>query len=222
MKKPPPIEATPVSDDAMAACAEALRRGMPVIVPTDTVYGIAAAALDEEAVNRLYDAKGKERTAPLQLLFAPEMATVERFAMLNAEARALIDAFGPGGWTIIVKAAEGWSSAALAGGTTVGVRMPAAAAVHALVEAIGQPLAASSANRHGAPSPVTCQEALAQVGGSCGFALDGGATVAGLDSTIIDCSGESPRILREGAIDRQEVARILGLSDIPVLRSIRR
>ena len=219
---PVSIEATPVSAEAIAACAAVLMEGRPVIVPTDTVYGIAAAALDEGAVGRLYDAKGKERSAPLQLLFAPGLEAVARFAVLNEAAHCLIEALGPGGWTIIVQAAAGWHSAALAGGSTVGVRMPDAPAVHALVEFAGQPLAASSANYHGAASPRTCDEAIAQVGENCGFALDAGPTAAGLDSTIIDCTGESPRILREGAIDRQEVARILGMSAIPVLRSVRR
>ncbi len=219
---PVSVEATPVTEAAIAACAGVLLSGQPVIVPTDTVYGIAAAALDEAAVGRLYEAKGKERSAPLQLLFAPGLAAVARFAVLNAPAHRLIEALGAGGWTIIVEAAAGWQSAALAGGTTVGVRIPDAPAVHALVEAVGQPLAASSANRHGAPSPGNCAQAIAQVGGSCGFALDGGPTAAGLDSTIIDCTGQAPRIIREGAIDRQEVARILGMSGIPVLRSVRR
>lgn len=194
---------------------------MPVIVPTDTVYGIAAAALDERAVGRLYEAKGKERSAPLQLLFAPSAETIARFAVVNQPAARLIEAFGPGGWTIIVAAARGWESAALAGGTTVGVRIPDAPAVHALVEELGQPLAASSANQHGGPSPRTCGEAIEQIGARCGFALDAGPTATGLDSTIIDCSGDAVRILREGAIDRQEVARILGVSAIPILRSIR-
>jgi L-threonylcarbamoyladenylate synthase len=216
------IEPTPVSDNAIAACADALRTGQPVIIPTDTVYGIAAPALDENAVGRLYDAKGKERSSPLQLLFSPQMTTVARFAVLNDAAQRLIDALGPGGWTIIVEASQGWQSAALAGGTTVGIRIPDARVVHALVESVGQPLAASSANRHGSPSPLTCADAIGEVGASCGFALDGGPTSAGLDSTIIDCTGDSPRILREGAIDRHAVARILGLSAIPVLRSVRR
>jgi L-threonylcarbamoyladenylate synthase len=215
------IRATSVTGDAIAACAAVLRAGQPVIVPTDTVYGIAAAALDEAAVGRLYDAKGKERTAPLQLLFGRSTEAMARFAVINEPAQRLIDALGPGGWTIIVEAAPGWESAALAGGTTVGVRMPDASAIHALVEALGQPLAASSANRHGGPSPRTCAEALEQVGERCGFALDGGPTAAGLDSTIIDCTGATLRILREGAIDRHEVARILGMSGIPVIRSIR-
>ncbi|HKS91896.1 MAG TPA: Sua5/YciO/YrdC/YwlC family protein, partial [Tepidiformaceae bacterium] len=74
----------------------------------------------------------------------------------------------------------------------------------------------------GEPSPRTCAEAIAQVGERCGFALDGGPTAAGLDSTIIDCTSEAPHIIREGAIDRHEVARILGMSVIPVLRSVRR
>lgn len=215
------IEPSPANLETIAACAAVLCAGQPAIVPTDTVYGIAAPALDEAAVIRLYDAKGKERASPLQLLFGPTLEGIAPFATLTAPARKLVDALGPGGWTLIVPAAPGWESVALAGGTTVGVRMPNAPVVHALVEAVGQPLAASSANRHGGASPRTCAEAIAQVGESCGFALDAGPAAAGLDSTIVDCAGDALRIIREGAIDRHQVARILGMSNIPVLRSVR-
>lgn len=211
----------PSTSDSLHACAETLRCGLPVIIPTDTVYGIAALALNEDAVARLYDAKGKERSAPLQLLFGPDLGAIGQFAILTAPARKLIDVLGPGGWTVIVPAAPGWQSIALAGGSSVGVRIPDAPVVHNLVAAVGQPLAASSANRHGGPSPRTCEEAVAQLGASCGYAIDAGPTAAGLDSTIIDFTGAQLRIIREGAIDRHRVARILGESNIPVLRSIR-
>ena len=128
---------------------------------------------------------------------------------------------GPGGWTIVVPARPGWSSAALAGGSTVGFRIPDSPVVHVVVELLGGPLAASSANRHGGVSPTTCADAVAQVGEFCACAIDAGATPEGLDSTVIDCSTPEVRILREGAIDRLTIARILGLPTIPVLRSVR-
>jgi len=209
------------SPSAIAACAERLREGQLAILPTDTVYGIVADVRRDAAVRALYSAKGKGADSPLQLLFAPAMVELARFARLNRAAEALMQALGPGGWTIIVPAAQGWTSPALAGGRTVGLRIPDAPVVHAVVHAAGAPLAASSANRHGGPSPTTCAEAVAQIGEHCAIAIDAGPTVAGLDSTIIDCAGSDVRILREGAIDRATVARILGLSDIPVLRSVR-
>ena len=217
-----PIIPTPVSPDSLANCVAHLRSGALAIIPTDTVYGIVADASNEEAVRALYAAKGKGETAPLQLLFAPDMASVAKFADLGVDARQLIEALGPGGWTVIAQATPGWESPVLAGGRTVGVRIPDAPVVWAIVSALGNPLAASSANRHGAASSTTCAQAVNEVGAFCAIALDGGPPPAGLDSTVVDCSADGhARILREGAIDRRTVARILGLSGIPVLRSVR-
>ena len=143
------------------------------------------------------------------------------FVELSSSARALVEALGPGGWTIITHARDGWQSPALAGGLTVGFRMPDAQILREVVRSLGAPLAASSANRHGSPSPLNCADAVSQVGEFCTLALDGGSTPVGLDSTVIDCSNAEVRILREGAIDRHTLARILGLIEIPVLRSVR-
>ena len=214
-------ECLPVTPANIAQCVGHLRDGEAVILPTDTVYGIAADAANEAAVRRIYAAKGKETQAPLQLLFGRSGIEMERFALLTPRALALIESLGPGGWTVIVPAREGWTSAALAGGRTVGIRVPDALVVDQVVTALGGPVAASSANVHGGSSPRNCEEAVAQLGQHCACALDGGPTRAGLDSTVIDLSGEEPRILREGAIDRLTVARILGLATIPVLRSVR-
>ena len=214
-------EQFPLAQAALDSCVGALRAGTLGIVPTDTVYGIVADIRSDDAVRALYAAKGKGPESPLQLLFGPDIGQIGQFAAINDAARSLLEAFGPGGWTLIVPAVPGWSSPALAGGTTVGVRIPDAPPVHELVGALGGPLVASSANRHGGPSPTTCAEAISQVGSACTFAIDAGPTVSRLDSTVIDCSSEAVRILREGAIDRHQVARILELSDIPVLRSVR-
>lgn len=211
----------PATSDAIAEAAEALAAGGLAIVPTDTVYGIAADVRRDPAVEALYAAKGKGHEAPMQLLFAPDAALIERYGIVAGAAEALIRSLGPGGWTIIVPAVDGWSSPALAGGRSVGVRVPATPVVHELVRRLGAPLAATSANRHGEPSPATCEQALGGVGAACAIALDAGATLAGIDSTVIDCVGPIVRILREGAIDRQTVARILGMNEIEVLRSVR-
>ena len=219
MTTPLPLTATP---DSYSRCADTLRSGGLAILPTDTVYGICADALNDRAVLELYRAKGKGADAPLQLFFGPALRDLERFAMPGPLARRVVEALGPGAWTLIVPAAPGWASPALANGTTVGFRIPNAAIVHEVVRMLGRPIAASSANRHGAASPTTCAAALHQLGEFAGCAIDGGPTTAGLDSTVIDLADESqPRILREGAIDRQTVARILGLPEILVLRSVR-
>ena len=215
------MECTPITPEAIRTAALLLRGGALAIIPTDTVYGLVADVRRADGVRAIYAAKGKGEASPLQLLFAPDLAQVRRYGELSANATALVEGLGPGGWTIVVEAVAGWDSPALAGGRTVGVRIPAAAVVHELVRLVGAPLAASSANRHGERSPTTCAAAVRGVGDACAIALDGAEAPAGLDSTVIDCTAEAPRILREGAIDRQTVARILGLDQIPVLRSVR-
>ena len=200
--------------------AGSLRRGGLALIPTDTVYGLAASIRQPRAITALYYAKGKGESAPLQLLFPPWIQLVMRYASLTDLSRHFIETVGPGGWTAIVPAKDGWDSPALAGGRTVGIRIPDAPFVHEVVRALGCPLAASSANKHGNPSPRTYEAANKEVGAACAVKIDGGE-LAGIDSTVIDFASPVPRILREGAIAHEEVARILGLDSIEVLRSVR-
>ncbi len=205
----------------MTAASTALAQGELVILPTDTVYGVTADIRDERAVRAIYEAKQRAADFPLQLLFGRETRVLGEYAAVNATARKLVDDLGPGAWTIIVPAKDGWDSPALSGGRTVGFRMVPVDVTLNVLDALGGPVAASSANISGGASPTTCAEAALQVGASCAVAIDGGPTAQGLDSTVIDVSGEEPRILREGAIDRATIARILGLAHIQVVRSVR-
>ncbi|GMV86009.1 MAG: threonylcarbamoyl-AMP synthase [Dehalococcoidia bacterium] len=200
---------------------QVLRDGELVILPTDTVYGIAADVRDDEAVRALYAAKQRDPSLPLQLLFGRDPRLLDSYAVITGPARRLISALGPGAWTVIVPAREGWDSPALSGGRTVGIRIVPVGLVLDIVDRLGAPLAASSANVSDGPSPATSEEAERQLGVFCALSIDGGPTEQGIDSTVIDLAGEDPRILREGAIDRDTIARILGVSQIPVLRSVR-
>ena len=211
----------PAGHEAATAAADALRGGGLVILPTDTVYGVAADIANDAAVRGIYTAKRRNPDFPLQLLFGRDTAVLDDYAIVNATARVLVEALGPGGWTIIVPARDGWDSPALSSGRTVGFRMIPVDVTLDVIEALGRPVAASSANVAEQPSPTTCADAVDQLGGSCAVAVDAGPTTAGIDSTVIDLSGHEPRILREGAIDRATVARILKLSQIPVVRSVR-
>lgn len=207
--------------EGVIAAAGALASGELVILPTDTVYGVAADVRNDAAVRAIYAAKRRAADFPLQLLFGRDPGLLERYAVANEPARRLVDALGPGAWTIIVPAREGWDSPALSGGRTVGFRMVPVEVTLDVLDRLGGPVAASSANVSGSNSPTTCADAVAQVGESCSVAIDAGPTAQRLDSTVIDVSGEEPRILREGAIDRATVARILGLAQISVVRSLR-
>ncbi len=206
------------SPDSIARTGADLREGGLAILATDTVYGVAADIRRDDAVRALYEAKAKGTDEPLQLLFPADPAALAPYARLSPDAARLVDALGPGPWTIITPAAGGWSSPALAGGATVGVRMPPVATLQAVLAALGAPVAASSANRHGDPSPTTCTQALASLGERCAAAIDDGPTSHGLDSSVIDCSVTPPRILREGALPAATIAGHLGLADIEVVR----
>jgi L-threonylcarbamoyladenylate synthase len=201
--------------------AESLRNGDLVILPTDTVYGVAADIANDTAVKAIYAAKQRRPDLPLQLLIGRDPAWLDQFAVHTPAAQRLVEALGPGGWTIVLPARDGWDSPALGGGRTVGFRMVPVAITLDVIDALGRPVAASSANVSEQPSPVTCDEAVRQLGSACSVAIDGGRTVSGIDSTVIDVSGAEPCILREGAIDRATIARILGVSQITVLRSVR-
>ncbi len=206
------------SPESIARTVGALRDGGLAILATDTVYGVAADIRRDDAVRALYEVKGKDPGEPLQLLFPADPAALAPYARLSPAAARLVDALGPGPWTIITPAAGGWSSPALAGGATVGVRMPPVATLQAVLAELGAPVAASSANRHGDASPTTCDQALASLGEHCAAAIDDGPTSHGLDSTVIDCSVTPPRILREGALPADTVAGHLGLAGIEVVR----
>lgn len=217
---PEPI--VPVSEPSLVERAvEVLREGDLIILPTDTVYGIAADVRDDEAVEAIYRAKRRDPSSPLQLLFGRDSGMITRYAKVTPQAQRLIDELGPGGWTIIVPVADGFGSRALAGGATVGIRVVPVDLVLDIVDALGAPLAATSANVSEGPSPTTCDDAKRQIGAFCAMAIDGGPTDAGVDSTVIDMVSDPPRILREGAIDRATIARILKLPEITVLRSVR-
>ncbi|GIW17724.1 MAG: threonylcarbamoyl-AMP synthase [Tepidiforma sp.] len=212
---------TSPSPSLVDRAVDLLRAGELIILPTDTVYGIAADVRVDDAVTAIYRAKQRDPSQPLQLLFGRDPALLEQYAAPTPAALRLVEALGPGAWTIIVPARPGWSSPALSGGAMVGFRIVPVDIVLDIVDALGAPLAATSANVHGGPSPVTAEEASRQVGAFCAMTIDGGPAAQGIDSTVIDLSGAEPVILREGAIAAQDLARILGLATIPVRRSVR-
>lgn len=187
-----------------------LRAGRLVAVPTETVYGLAADATQEGAVQANYDAKGRPETKPLNVL-VDGMAMVERVCRdIPADAYQLAEAFWPGPLTMIL-----WGKGTLppivpAGGATQGVRCPDHPATLAVIRALGRPLACPSANLSGQPSPKTADDVLAQLGGKIDAVLDGGPCSVGVESTILDLTVTPYRILRQGGLARTEIEAVLG------------
>ncbi|MBI2886450.1 MAG: threonylcarbamoyl-AMP synthase [Chloroflexi bacterium] len=200
------------SPEAVEEAARVLRAGGLVVFPTDTVYGLGADPANPEAVERVYQVKGRESGKPLQLL----LAEVSQLCMVATEVSDLAweaaRRFMPGGITLVLKKAPGVPLSVVAGGATVGVRVPQHDLCRALIRAFGGPVAATSANRSGGPSPATAAEAAAQVGDDVDLVLDGGPCPVGRDSTVLDLSGPGPRVLREGAVGLTELCRALGIT----------
>lgn len=196
----------PEDPAGIAAAAETLRAGGVIVMPTDTLYGIGADATNEAAVARVFEVKGRGDDKPL-LVLAPDLATVEREVMLSSSARTLADRFWPGPLTLIASRkpdaslARGLNPA----GTSIGLRVPDRPATLALLRAFGRPITAPSANRTGDAPARSAPEALRALGTLVDLVLDGGASKELRPSTIIDCTGARPRLVREGALARASI-----------------
>ncbi len=198
--------------EGLAAAQRAIAAKQCVVLPTDTVYGIAADAFSPQAVATLLAAKGRGRNMPPPVLI-PRVQTMDGLAAdLSAEARLLAEAFWPGALTIICHAQPSltWDLGDTVG--TVALRMPDDRITLDLLALTG-PLAVSSANRTGHPAAASVAEAIAQLAGSAVVYLDGGPRSSGdgLASTIVDATGEQPVIVREGTLSLEELRAVVPL-----------
>ncbi|WP_310534844.1 L-threonylcarbamoyladenylate synthase [Novosphingobium sp.] len=200
-----------VDATALAAAADCLRSGGLVAVPTETVYGLAARADSESAVASIYRAKGRPDFNPL-IVHVPSLEAADQFAVFDARARKLAEAFWPGPLTLVLPLREGTgiTPAVTAGLPTIALRCPAHPAMRALLEISGLPLAAPSANRSGGVSPTTAEHVAASLGSRVDMVLDGGACKAGIESTIVAPRDFGWSILRPGPINEAEISAVIG------------
>jgi len=204
------METIRLSSRETERAAGLLRQGRLVALPTETVYGLAADATQERAVQANYDAKGRPETKPLNVL-VDGMAMVGAVCRdVPADAYRLADAFWPGPLTMILRGRGTLPPIVPAGGATQGVRCPDHPATLAVIRALGRPLACPSANLSGRPSPKTADGVLAQLGGRIAAVLDGGPCAVGMESTILDLTVTPYRILRQGGLGREEIQAVLG------------
>ena len=177
-----------------------IRAGGLVAFPTETVYGLGADAMNVHAVRRIYEAKGRPADNPLIVHIAEvgELRTLA--ASVTPTGQAIIDRFFPGPVTVVLQRASGVDDAVTAGLPTVAVRMPTSGVTRAFLRACGTPVAAPSANRSGRPSPTTWQDVLSDLDGRIECVLQGPQTEHGLESTVVDCTGSIPVVLRTGAV----------------------
>ncbi|HSF05753.1 MAG TPA: L-threonylcarbamoyladenylate synthase [Methylomirabilota bacterium] len=187
------------SSAVLERALQVLNAGGVIAFPTETFYGLGAAALDARAVKQVFELKGRPWSKPL-LVLVDSVAMAERVAMVGERARVLMARHWPGALTLVLPARPGLPAELTAGTVTVGLRLSPHPVATALVSGLGGPLTAPSANPSGAAAPATPAEVLSYFDGALGLLLDAGPTAGGLPSTVLDVTGDTPRVLRQGAV----------------------
>lgn len=206
----------------IALAGKLLAEGQLVAIPTETVYGLAANALSPDGAAAIYAAKGRPQDNPLIV----HIADLQQIGPLAREIPEgvwkMAEAFWPGPLTMIVKKSDIVPDGVSAGLDTVGIRMPSHPIARAVIRAAGVPLAAPSANLSGKPSPTTAKDTARDMDGRIAAILDGGASQVGVESTVVDMTGEYPQVLRPGAITEEMIAAVMGKAhtDAAVTRSL--
>lgn len=201
----------PVDDAAIAEAAALLREGALVAFPTETVYGLGADAGNDRAVAAIFATKGRPRFNPL-IVHVLDVTEAGGLAMIDADARRLIERFWPGPLTLVLPRRDDTPLSRLvsAGLPTVALRAPAHPVARALIAAAGVPIAAPSANPSGRLSPSLAAHVAAGLGDRVAMVLDAGACPIGIESTIVDLTGETPRLLRPGGLAADTIAAVTG------------
>jgi len=209
----------PVDRSKLREAAQIIRDGGLVAFPTETVYGLGANALDAEAAKKIYAAKGRPSDNPLIAHIADMEGLKPLVREIPESAKKLARAFWPGPMTLILYKSRLVPDTTSGGLDTVAVRMPSDPIAHALIELSGVPIAAPSANTSGRPSPTLASHVKDDMDGRIDMILDGGAVKVGVESTIVDLTGETAAILRPGAVTEAMLKEVLGKVDLdPALK----
>jgi len=206
-----------MSRKALHVAAEALSRGGIIVYPTDTVYGLGGNALRRDTVLRIFKVKSRPLDLPVPLAISSR-AMAERLAHVSGVAEKLMRAFWPGALTIILTRKKIVPDEVTGGTEGVGLRIPDHAVPLKLIRMVGFPLVATSANIHGHPSPVSVDDAVAQLGDRVDVFIDAGETRGRVPSTVVDLTGSPPAILREGPISKEAIEEIIGGLEGPLKR----
>lgn len=190
--------------------SQTLKAGGIVGIPTETVYGLAAMALNERAVSRVFSAKGRPTSHPLIIHLSPN-DDINRWGELNESAQLLASTFWPGPITLLVPRTRLVPDWVTGGRDTVALRIPAHDMTVTLLDLLGDAVVAPSANRFGHVSPTSAQHVVDDLGDSVDLVLDGGQCTIGVESTIVECTNSSVQILRPGKVSALEIAKVTGL-----------
>jgi len=206
----PALQLPEADPQTFAAALRLLREGALVALPTDTVYGIAADAMQPAAVERIFAAKGRPRDKPIPLLLAEVADLAELAVDIPPAAWLLAERFWPGPLTLVLRRAARVPNVVTGGGETVALRIPDHPFPRRLIQALGRPLAATSANRSGHPSPRTAGDVERALGREVSLIVDGGPASGGRPSTLLDLVATPPCILRPGPVTQEDIATVLG------------
>jgi L-threonylcarbamoyladenylate synthase len=187
-----------------------LKKGGIVAFPTDTVYGLGADPLNEQAVAKIYKVKKRLHSLPLPLLLAEKSDLLKVASVVPEIAWQLAERFLPGGLTLVLRKSPWVPGSVTAGGDTIAVRIPNHPVPIALIRGLGSPIVGTSANLSGKPSPVNAEEVREQLGDEVDLIIDGGRCPGGTESTVLNVSSKVPALIREGAIPRAELAKLCG------------
>lgn len=197
-------------EDLIRMAVEVLKSGYLVAFPTETVYGLGADALNAEAVNKVFDAKGRPSDNPLIV----HIAEFDQIKSLTGEipevGKVLADAFWPGPLTLVVKSSPSIPMVVTGGLETVAVRMPKHNVALELIKKLKSPIVGPSANKSGRPSPTTAQHVYDDLAGKIDLIIDSGPTTIGIESTVIDVTVSPPLILRFGGLTREKIEQLIG------------
>ncbi|NLX74770.1 MAG: threonylcarbamoyl-AMP synthase [Synergistaceae bacterium] len=191
--------------------AEIIKADGLVAFPTETVYGLGANALNENAVKKIYEAKGRPSDNPL-ILHVSGLEMAESLVHINETAKLLMNKFWPGPLSLVLNAKDIIPLSTRGGLPTAAIRMPDNRIALELIRISNLPIAAPSANKSGRPSPTDAKTVRDDIGDSVEMIIDGGKTLVGLESTVLDITGENPVLLRPGAISKEEIEAVLNVT----------
>ncbi|MCI2062440.1 MAG: threonylcarbamoyl-AMP synthase [Eubacteriaceae bacterium] len=198
------------TEENIKKCAEIIRKGGLVAFPTETVYGLGADAFNEDACRRVYEAKGRPSDNPLIVHIARASDIGQLTPRLSEDIVKLIDNFWPGPLTLVVKKKDTISKTVSGGLDTVAIRLPDSEATRALINWAGTPIVGPSANTSGRPSPTKAEHVLHDLDGRIDAIIDEGDCRVGIESTVLDMTGDVPTILRPGIVTRENLEAALG------------
>jgi L-threonylcarbamoyladenylate synthase len=210
---------TPQFDRDIERAATLLKKGENVAFPTETVYGLGGNAFDEQAILGIYEAKGRPSDNPLIVHISNKKMLEDLAIEIQPYVWHLIEAFWPGPLTVVLKKKQAVSSRVTGGLDTVAVRMPNHPVALKLIELAGVPVAAPSANLSGRPSPTKAAYVIEDLTGRVACIVAGEACEIGLESTVLDVTGENPVILRPGSVTQEQIESVVGTCEVdPALR----